>query len=402
MAVSELAQSVDFGLLPEPLAAAVRSSLERAIGRGAVFESGTTPLKIFQHAVDNATRDIRQHPRGELLQRFITQGPYECGGEFPPDLTGKRLTDDETAKAIRFVFSWMVSAFQGRLAELLAAGPIVDLLEPLKARGEIPSGATVYMGDAVTAPRVSGAGRAKAADLHALSDDGVSSAGPRVRVHALGEIKSYAVSERRVRRQLAMHVARCRLGLVIQDEAITANDIVLAPEPPLMVWVEPASWKLPRGFRFEEADGRVFLRTDPPEPPQGADAVDQLAGGLWHLTLRWSHEALAAAAYAVTFWYMERVGEVAFADPESNPWPEMSPADAGCNAATQSLYYAILRARSRHEDDRAIALYNMYGFGYAIGLNYRGPDGRRRMLWPEDLREILRDGTTREGCGICG
>lgn len=67
MALSELAQSVEFGLLPEPLATDVQSSLERSIAGGAVFERGGTPLEVFQHTVDSAIRNIRQHPRGELL-----------------------------------------------------------------------------------------------------------------------------------------------------------------------------------------------------------------------------------------------------------------------------------------------------------------------------------------------
>jgi len=46
---------------------------------------------------------------------------------------------------------------------------------------------------------------------------------------------------------------------------------------------------------------------------------------------------------------------------------------------------------------RAIALYNSYGFGYALGMNFRNADGRREMLWPPDLDEIDAAGKTREG-----
>jgi hypothetical protein len=75
-----------------------------------------------------------------------------------------------------------------------------------------------------------------------------------------------------------------------------------------------------------------------------------------------------------------------------SPWPEMTPEQAGANAATQSLYYAIRRSRSRSAEQRAIALYNAYGFGYALGTSYKDRTGRRHMLWPEDLREMLVDG----------
>lgn len=41
---------------------------------------------------------------------------------------------------------------------------------------------------------------------------------------------------------------------------------------------------------------------------------------------------------------------------------------------------------------------NTYGFGYALGMNFRNPQGRREMLWPQDLDEIVRDGRTANGC----
>lgn len=46
---------------------------------------------------------------------------------------------------------------------------------------------------------------------------------------------------------------------------------------------------------------------------------------------------------------------------------------------------------------RAIALYNTYGFGYALGMNFRNPKGRREMLWNQDLDEIALNGRTANG-----
>jgi hypothetical protein len=51
---------------------------------------------------------------------------------------------------------------------------------------------------------------------------------------------------------------------------------------------------------------------------------------------------------------------------------------------------------------RAIALYNTYCFGYALGMNFRNPQGRRELLWPQDLDEIAQDGRTANGCRIAG
>jgi hypothetical protein len=64
------------------------------------------------------------------------------------------------------------------------------------------------------------------------------------------------------------------------------------------------------------------------------------------------------------------------------------------------LYYAILRCPTARESQRAIALYNTYGFGYALGMNFKNAEGRREMLWPEDLKAIVASGKTKHGCRI--
>jgi hypothetical protein len=134
-------------------------------------------------------------------------------------------------------------------------------------------------------------------------------------------------------------------------------------------------------------------------PPTNDDQITKLDRNHWHISLKWSKEALAAVAYEMTFWYMEKVGEVIYKDKARKPreWKGMSPADAGRNAAKMMLYYAIPRCRTKQEWDRAVAIYNCYGFGYALGMNFRDKNGRREMLWPEDLDEILSVGKTQHG-----
>ena len=88
------------------------------------------------------------------------------------------------------------------------------------------------------------------------------------------------------------------------------------------------------------------------------------------VTLRWSKEALASAANEMTFWYMEQVGEIIYAKNRPDEWTDMSPAEAGSDAAKMMLYYAILRCNTARENQRAIALYNSYGFGFALGMNF--------------------------------
>jgi hypothetical protein len=96
----------------------------------------------------------------------------------------------------------------------------------------------------------------------------------------------------------------------------------------------------------------------------------------------------------------------------------MTPAEAGRNAIKMMLYYAIrpdaiLAEEAREQKkplprtiarrlSRAIVLYNTYGFGYAIGMNFRNPQGRREMLWPQDLDEIALNGRTANGSRITG
>ena len=102
----------------------------------------------------------------------------------------------------------------------------------------------------------------------------------------------------------------------------------------------------------------------------------------------------------MTFWYMAKVGQVIYSQGSPDGWAEMSAAEAGRNAAKMMLYYSILRCRTKRQNQRAIALYNSYGFGYALGMNYRNAEGNREMLWPQDLNEILSAGKTKSGCRI--
>jgi hypothetical protein len=167
----------------------------------------------------------------------------------------------------------------------------------------------------------------------------------------------------------------------------------------LKVLVIPAYWQLSRAVRFAlRGDVRVLLQPDD-MPTEATDHIEWQSARDVRITLRWSREALAQAAYDMTFWYMSRVGERVFAG-DKNKWPEMTPEAAGRNAATEGLYAAIIRARTKSEWNRAVALYNTYGFGYALGMNYRAQKGTRQMLWPEDLDQIAATGASKEGWRI--
>lgn len=110
-------------------------------------------------------------------------------------------------------------------------------------------------------------------------------------------------------------------------------------------------------------------------------------------TLAWSQEALNQAALQMTFWFMAKVGESIYRKknlPSSLAY--MRPAEAGQNNMKQELYYIPLRPISPRQKPLAVKLYNVYGFGYALGvdapkllMNLRGSDWRHEILWPEDV-----------------
>jgi hypothetical protein len=393
--IPALADTIGFELLDGALAHDVESTLRRATKAGVLFPLSDTPLAIFRDTVRSAIGRIQKNDRAGLLLRFLKDGPYEDGGEFPAKLSGLRLTDDETAAVTGFIHSHMVNCFKGALMELFAVGPCLDLLRTLQRRGDLPAAARLYLGDTVWSRTAPEAAFAKGADLHLLVLPRSRAAG--LVVVGVVEVKSYFKTATSLRRQLAQHLARTRHGLRIGGQTYASTQIGFAGVggKPVRISVVPSAWRLPRRFRFEVKEGRKFLHVDPPLPPTAADSTEPAGSGAWHVTLRWSKEALDCAAYGLTFWLMEKVGEALYAnDGVPSEWAEMTPAQAGQNAAKQALYYAINRARNRRDEQRAIAIYNSYGFGCALGMNFRNAEGRREMLWPSDLDEIIAHGAT--------
>jgi hypothetical protein len=402
--VASPVDAVGFELLGEELADDVRVALAVALQEGAVFFGGATPLAIFRHFLETAIRDINGGPRGRLLQRFLGDGPYEGDEtEVPTSLRDKRLSDDETTQAIAFIYSHMVNCLQGGLMELLAARPCLHVFHQLQDAGVLPRTARLYVGDSVLVRRRGSGGFAKGADLHILLGDDAPGPAPALTVCGVAEVKSYHCHWTRLSRQLALHLVRARLGLNVEDVAYRSDQITVGfgrGRKAVRIGVLPARWRLPRTFQFETVEDRRVLRVTSAIAPQEGDSVVQIGENEWRVTLRWSREALASAAYELAFWYMAKVGEVLYSCGVPGEWSEMTPAEAGWNAAKMMLYYAIRRCRTAREQQRAVALYNSYAFGYALGMNFRNRAGRREMLWPQDLDQIAEDGQTESGCRI--
>lgn len=398
-----LADTVDFALLGSSLGKDVEYSLQAALSDGAVFANGHDALLIFRQAITASIRDIESHPRGKLFQEFLLKGPYDDVGEIPTTLVGQRLSDADVASAITFIYSHMANCFKGAVTELLAAKPCLNLMRRLQQGGRLPRGVRLYVGDSVSTHRTKGKGLLKGADLHILIEEHTPGSASGIVVAGVAEVKSYLRSESRLRDQLDRHLLRVSRGLRVGGVDYPPGKVTMGygrDQRVARIAVLPSKWKLPRSFRFQDSEGGRLLHVDPGEPPRPDDETTQIGDNEWRIALRWSKEALAEAAYEMTFWYMGKVGEIIFSKSVPKSRKKMTPADAGRNAAKMMLYYAILRSRTVREEQRAIALYNSYGYGYALGMHYMNAEGRREMLWPRDLDEILSAGKTRNGCVI--
>jgi hypothetical protein len=274
------------------------------------------------------------------------------------------------------------------------------IVKELVGRRQMPSGGRIYAGDSVRVAAPSNRGRVKGADLHILRPHHSRRRMSHLTVLGVIEVKSYPRSSARLLTQLSSHLAAARRGIDLAGAPYDSRRVDVAARP-VRIAVVPAAWHLPRTFRFVQQDGQNVLRVDSRVPPCDSAVIKPMAHRTWHVTLRWSKEALAAAAYELTFWYMAKVGELVYAGGVPPEWAStMTPAEAGRNAAKMMLYYAILRAGTRAEAQRAIALYNAYGFGYALGTSFRNRRRSREMLWFEDLEEILAHGKTKHGCRL--
>lgn len=394
-----LSDTIDFDLLDVPMAQDIKASLGAAIESGARFDAPPDPLAIFRRALWHSIRRIEQdRQRFDLLVRFLRDGPYEELGPIPSELVHSRLTDFETEKAIRFIYHSVISSFQGALAELLAVGPCVRFFE---REGRLEANAQIHIGDAIRLKTRNSERPAKGADVLLLE-----ASGNHLRVTGVAEVKSYAFSSSRLEIQINRQLHRARRGFLVRDNAGGYQEVAAEPSKPVRIGVVPASWRLPRGFCLEGPDGSPGLFVDEPTLPTEGNRIVEVGRSFWRMTLRWSHEALASAAFDMAFWLMGEIGRIVYADKRPLEWAEMTPAAAGRNAAKLMLYYAVRRIRySVGKDEHrkagaAIALYNAYCFGYALGTAFRDSQGRREMLSFEDLDDIVANDVTRYGCRI--
>jgi hypothetical protein len=344
----------------------------------------------FQSSLNTAIRDIQSHPRGELFRRLIQYGPLNPDDPKVMDGEGT-LSDPECGQCIEFIFSHMVNRFKGELAELLAIQSATELVQLLIVQKRLPECSKLYCGDTVQEKRrlkskdasdgLRWGNFVKGADGLIISQttDTPRSLGSKLIVHGIIEIKSMVLSQQKIDAQIHKHLVRLNGGLRLVED-IWAPGTVDSTHA-IRIAVVPSSWKLSRAWHWSEVgESRSMIydeRTLPPRPT----AFEQIGEDYWKITLAWSHEALEQAAYEMTFWYMAQVGQHVYTE-NSIPteWQEMTAEDAGCNAIKMMLYYIMLRYVSKRQGMRVTKLYNVYSFGYPVGVD------AKEMLWTEDLQ----------------
>jgi hypothetical protein len=164
--------------------------------------------------------------------------------------------------------------------------------------------------------------------------------------------------------------------IILHSNAGTSDDI----KDVVKIFIVPSSWTLSRKFEFKEEGDKQVMIPPPLDIPPVFTTTNELTPNTWKIELSWSREAIEQAAFEMTYWYMSKVGASIFKNiPLPKGWEDMSPEEAGYNAIRMMLYYTPLRPISRLVETKATKLYNVYCFGYPIGVDSKS------MLWTEDL-----------------
>jgi hypothetical protein len=388
----------------QPLASAIHRSVSTGLRSPSVhLGRGNTVWQIFKQSLDAAIRDIEKHPRGDLFRRLIEYGSHNP--DEPQSLTsdGKTtLSDPECSSCVEFIHSHMINRFKGEIAELLAMEPCVKLLQQFYKNGQTPSGVHLYFGNAVKQRRRirmrgdEGNERwgnfTKGADGLLVEKVPIEAKKPRdaVKIHGVVEIKSMALPNRRVIGQIDKHIQRLGGGVKLGEMEWPVNKIQFPSSGlskgngsnMIRVIVVPSTEKLSREWHSVKKDrGREIVFSEPSEPSVET-RTEHLEHNLWKITLAWSQEALDQAAYEMTFWYMSQVGLRVYANKRPpKGWEYMTPEEAGRNSIKMMLYFINLRYISKREAKIATKLYNVYCFGYPLGID------SDELLWPEDFPE---------------
>jgi len=384
-------KEINFDFLSGDLGYDIENSIKTGLSFGALFPKSQNALEIFRESVAEAILEIEQ--KVDLISNFLRKGPYWSDEPIPKQYKDFCLSDMEVTAVIAFIYSHMINHFQGKLAELLAIEPCVEFIKTNLSKFTSYNNIKLFIGDSAYTEKLKSIGKAKGADFHIINFDNKTKNNPVL----LGvvEVKSYVASQNQLRLQLDNHINRVSKGIKIKNN-IYSPDLIKSV---CKVGVVPSSWHLSRKFKFVKKGNNTNLHTEEFTSDIQTN-FRKINDSEWRIILKWSHEALAKLAYDLTFWYMGKLGEVIFKDKLPKGVENMTPHEAGLNAIKEGLYFSILRCLTNREEQRAIALYNSYCFGYALGMNFKNKKGKREMLWCEDLKEILENGANKYGSKI--
>lgn len=349
--------------------------------------SGKTVWDIFDQSLDSAIRDIKEHPRGKLFRRLIEYGPLNPDDPKSLFSDGETiLSDPECGSCVEFIYSHMVNRFKGELAELLSIEPCITLVQHLQKDSRLPEDIQLYWGEIIQEPRRSRKNKSlnftKGADGLIVQHNSHQKGKIKTKqvINGVIEVKSMRLYKKRVIDQINRHIDRIMEGLKLGTNVWHSHEISLVNPYILSIMVMPSTWKLSREWRSVKNDkGRKMVFPEPAKPPI-QNQFEEIEPNLWKITLAWSQEALEQAAYEMTFWYMSQVGKHIY-ETKNLPkgWEYMTPEQAGYNAIKMMLYYIPLRYISKRQNRLATRLYNVYCFGYPLGVD------SKEMLWPEDF-----------------
>lgn len=356
---------------------------------------GTTPgpEEIFAAAMDDVIRGIEARHR--ILKRFIAYGPFLPSWHTKYPDSADPLDDKELAACLDLVSDHVVSKFQGALAELLASAALSDLVRTLRESGRLVPNATLVFGGAI---RCAGrSARQRTGSSGSLGIQGPDALVYRplseseIEVCLLAEIKSMYVSPRRLLRQWQGHLAAVRRGVRLRGRWFAPADIRAdSASGPIRVFVRPTPWRMTRSYRIEpdfRGVGQILMEEQ--ALPAEAGSTEQTGSNEWAIRLAWSRDVLRAAAFCLAHRYMRTVGAALARDPEGPTRTDMSAEDAGENDFLAQLHVAIARQDDAEPDpirrEKTIELYNVLGFGWALGHGYRDDRGEPSMLYFDDL-----------------
>jgi hypothetical protein len=338
---------------------------------------------VFDCSLKAAIRDIECHPHGQLFQRLILHGPAHG---LPLQQAPLGLSDQECATSVEFIYSHMINRFKGEIAELLAIAPTVNLSAKLLRDGVLPEQLHLYWGEVVWEPPLNYAkpGARNVVAFKKGADGLLVQRGRNVKILGAAEVKSMRIPRQAILSQIEKHFERLKAGLRLADKTWPGKNVKCASGGPnaerIQIIVMPSHWKISREYAIVKAKTGDLLQFPQQIRPPVTTRTRQIEKSTWEITLSWSVEAIAQAAYEMTFWYMAEVGKRVYRKNNlPDTWSYMKPEQAGLNSIKQMLYLILNRCNSYRQFRLTTRLYNAYSFGLPAAIDHD------ELLSPEDF-----------------